>query len=123
MTTGKTIALTRRIFVGKVMSLLLNMISRLVITFLSRSNRLLISGLQFETPEEFRGLRTEGQEFQARIPKGKIYVTDHSMTSSQLNKAKDINQDTVLMSSYSDIPSGPVVTTSPSTAGDVGYIG
>ena len=99
------------------------MISRLVITFLSRSNRLLISGLQFETPEEFRGLRTEGQEFQARIPKGKIYVTDHSMTSSQLNKAKDINQDTVLMSSYSDIPSGPVVTTSPSTAGDVGYIG
>ena len=38
MTTGKTIALTRRIFVGKVMSLLLNMLSRLVITFLPRSN-------------------------------------------------------------------------------------
>ena len=46
MTTGKTIALTRRIFVGKVMSLLLNMLSRLVITFLSRSMRLLISWLQ-----------------------------------------------------------------------------
>ena len=46
MTTGKTIALTRRTFVGKVMSLLLNMLSRLVITFLPRSMRLLISWLQ-----------------------------------------------------------------------------
>ena len=46
MTTGKTIALTRRTFVGKVMSLLLNMQSRLVITFLPRSKRLLISWLQ-----------------------------------------------------------------------------
>ena len=44
MTTGKTIALTRRTFVGKVMSLLLNMLSRLVITFLPRSKRLLIYG-------------------------------------------------------------------------------
>ena len=43
MTTGKTIALTRRTFVVKVMSLLLNMLSRLVITFLPRSKRLLIS--------------------------------------------------------------------------------
>ena len=43
MTTGKTIALTRRTFVGKVMSLLFNMLSRLVITFLPRSTRLLIS--------------------------------------------------------------------------------
>ena len=43
MTTGKTITLTRRTFVGKVMSLLFNMLSRLVITFLSRSKRLLIS--------------------------------------------------------------------------------
>ena len=42
MTTGKTIALTRRTFVGKIMSLLLNMLSRLVITFLPRSKRLLI---------------------------------------------------------------------------------
>ena len=46
MTTGKTIALTRRTFVGKGMSLLLNMLSRLVITFLPRSKRLLISWLQ-----------------------------------------------------------------------------
>ena len=46
MTTGKTIALTRWIFVGKVMSLLFNMLSRLVITFLPRSKCLLISWLQ-----------------------------------------------------------------------------
>ena len=46
MTTGKTVALTRRTFVGKVMSLLFNMLSRLVITFLPRSKHLLISWLQ-----------------------------------------------------------------------------
>ena len=46
MTTGKTIALTRWTFVGKVMSLLFNMLSRLVLTFLPRSKRLLISWLQ-----------------------------------------------------------------------------
>ena len=46
MTTGKTIALTRWTFVDKVMSLLFNMLSRLVITFLPRSKRLLISWLQ-----------------------------------------------------------------------------
>ena len=46
MTTGKTIALTRRTFVGKIMSLLFNMLSRLVITFLPRSRCLLISWLQ-----------------------------------------------------------------------------
>ena len=45
MTTGKTIALTRWIFVGKVMSLLLNMLSRLLITFLPKSKGLLISWL------------------------------------------------------------------------------
>ena len=46
MTTGKSVALTRQSFVGKVMSLLFNMLSRLVITFLPRSKRLLISWLQ-----------------------------------------------------------------------------
>ena len=49
MTTGKTRALTRWTFVGKVMSLLLNMLSRLVITFLPRSKHLLISWLQSPT--------------------------------------------------------------------------
>ena len=57
MTTGKTIALTRQTFVGKVMSLLFNMLSRLVITFLPRSKCFLISWLQspsaviLETPK------------------------------------------------------------------------
>ena len=57
MTTGKTVALTRQIFVDQVMSLLFNILSRLVITFLSRSKRLLISWLQspsaviLETPK------------------------------------------------------------------------
>ena len=46
MTTGKTIAVTRWTFVGKVMSVLFNMLSRLVITFLPRSKRLLISWLR-----------------------------------------------------------------------------
>ena len=46
MTTGKTIALSRWTFVGKVMSLLFNMLSRLVIAFLPKSKRLLISWLQ-----------------------------------------------------------------------------
>ena len=46
MTTGKTIALTRQTFVDKVMSLLFNMLSRLLITFLPKSKHLLISWLQ-----------------------------------------------------------------------------
>src|SRR5574341_1211398 len=50
VTTGKTIALTRWTFVGKVMSLLFNMLSRLVIGFLPRSKCLLISWLQSQSP-------------------------------------------------------------------------
>ena len=46
MTTGKTIALTRETFVGKVMSLIVNTLSRFLIAFLSRSKRILISWLQ-----------------------------------------------------------------------------
>ena len=53
MITGKTIALTRWIFVGKVMSLLFNMLSRLVITFLPRSKHLLISWLQSPICSDF----------------------------------------------------------------------
>ena len=51
MTTGKTIALTRRTFVGRVMSLLSNMLCRLVIAFLPRSKHLLISWLQSSSAE------------------------------------------------------------------------
>ena len=50
MTTGKYIGLTKRTFVGKVMSLLFNMLSRLVITFLQKSKRLLISWLSSTSP-------------------------------------------------------------------------
>ena len=53
MTTGKTIALTRWTFVGRVMSLLFNMLSRLVITLLPRSKRLLISWLQVTICSDF----------------------------------------------------------------------
>ena len=53
MTTGKTIALTRRTFVGKIMSLLFNTLSRLVITFLPRSKNLLISWLQSPSCSDF----------------------------------------------------------------------
>ena len=57
MTTGKTLALTRWTFVGKVMSLLFNMLSRLVITFLPRSKHLLITWLQGMV-EEFKSKET-----------------------------------------------------------------
>ena len=53
MTTGKTIALTRQTFVGKVTSLLFTMLSRLVITFLPRSKHLLISWLQSPSASDF----------------------------------------------------------------------
>ena len=49
MTTGKTVALTRQTFVGKVMSLLFNILSRFVIAFLPRNKRLLISWLQSQS--------------------------------------------------------------------------
>ena len=61
MTTGKTIALTRWTFVGKVMSLLLNMLSRLVITFLPRSKRLLISWLQSPSAVILEPPKTQSQ--------------------------------------------------------------
>ena len=57
MTTGKTITLTRRAFVGIVMSLLFNMLSRLVVTFLPRSKRLLISWLQSPSPVILESLK------------------------------------------------------------------
>ena len=60
MTTGKTMALTRLTFVGNVMSLLFNMLSRLALTFLKRSKRLLISWLQSpsEVILEFRKIKS-----------------------------------------------------------------
>ena len=64
MTTGKIIALTKRTFVGKVMSLLFNMLSRLVITFLPRSKHLLISWLQ--SPSDF-GNYKQGEKTALRM--------------------------------------------------------
>ena len=58
MTTGKTIALTRRTFIGKVISLLFNILSRLVITFLPRSKHLLISWLQSPSAVIYAALKT-----------------------------------------------------------------
>ena len=59
MTTGKTIALTRWTFVDKVMSLLFNMLSRLVITFLPRSKHLLISWLPVTICSDFRAQKNK----------------------------------------------------------------
>ena len=69
MTTGKTIALTRRTFVGKIMSLLFNILSRLVIIFLPRSKRLLISWLQSPSvvilePKEIKLVTVRRTEFE-----------------------------------------------------------
>ena len=58
MTTGKTVALTRQTFVGKVMSLLFNMLSRLIIAFLPRSKRLLISWFSMKRQKD-RTLKDE----------------------------------------------------------------
>ena len=68
MTTGKTIALTRQTFVGKVMSLLFNMLSMLVITFLPRSKHLLISWLLSLLPETTKNMQNMWE---------KIYKTLH----------------------------------------------
>ena len=70
MTTGKTIALTRLTFVDKVMSLLFNMLSRLVITFLPRRQRLLISWLQSPSATilEPKKIKSDTVSFEAMVP-------------------------------------------------------
>ena len=73
VTTGKTTALTRWTFVGKVMSLLFNMLSRLVITFLPRSKRLLISWLQSPSAvilEKILESPSDSKEIKPVNPKG-----------------------------------------------------
>ena len=68
MTNGKSIALTRRTFVGKVMSLFFNMLSRLVITFLPRSKRLLISWLQAPSTVILEPKKTKSDTFSTVSP-------------------------------------------------------
>ena len=81
MTTGKTIALTRQTLVGKVMSLLLNILSRLVITFLPRSKRLLISWLQSPSAvilePKGRGTRDQIANIRWIMEKGKRVPIKH----------------------------------------------
>ena len=67
MTTGKTIALTRWTFVDKVMSLLFNMLSRLVLIFLARSKRLLISWLQSPSTAKFHCFALEGADSKCQM--------------------------------------------------------
>ena len=69
-TTRKTVALTRRTFSGKVMSLLFNMLSRLVIAFLPRSKRLLISWLQSPSAVILEALKTVCYCFPIYLPRG-----------------------------------------------------
>ena len=123
MTTWKTIALTRRTFLGKVMSLLLNMLSRLVITFLPRSKRLLISWLQWfhhlqwfcspytysqliydkggkiiECWLERRSLRNgSGNTGQSHVKKIKFYhsLTLYTKISSKWIKGLNVRQDSI----------------------------
>jgi len=81
MTTGKTIALTRWTFVSKVMSLLFNVLSRLVIAFLPRSKRLLISWLQ--SPLQTRKLRRKWAFLEmgsTRLVQGHTAVSDRTGT-------------------------------------------
>ena len=68
MTTGKTMALTRRTLVGKVMSLFLNMLSRLVITFLPRSKCLLISWLQSPSAMILEHLKNKASHYFQGFP-------------------------------------------------------
>ena len=98
MTTGKTITLTRRTFVGKVVSLLFNMLSRLVIAFLPRSKHLLVSWLQSPSavilePKIYaeyimRNAGLDEAQLESRLP-GEISITSEmQMTPSLWQKVK-----------------------------------
>ena len=69
MTTGKTVALTRQTFVVKVMSLLFNMLSKLVITFLPRSKHLLISWLQSPSAVILEPPKIKSDSFSTYLPR------------------------------------------------------
>ena len=95
MTTGKTIALTRRTFVGKVMSLLCNMLSRLVITFLPRNKRLLISWLQspsaviLEPPKIKSDTVSPSISHEVMGPDAMIFVLHIKMEKNEADMQKD----------------------------------
>ena len=85
MTTGKTIALTRLTFVGKVVSLLLKMLSRLVITFLPKSKRLLISWLQSPSAVILEPPKIKSDTFSTVTPSISHEVTGLDASLSFLN--------------------------------------
>ena len=94
MTTGKTIALTKRTFVGKVMSLLFNMLSRLVTAFLPRSKHLLILRLQSPSAVILELKKGWGWHLEATVRTGLQYLPLHKQTITQLIPEKN----TVLLS-------------------------
>ena len=105
LTTGKTIALTRRTFVGKVMSLLLNMLSRLVITFLPRSKCLLISWLQSPSAVISEPRKIKSDTVSTVSPSishevvGRKKILDHSLTcwGQEFQKSQLDSQPSVSM--------------------------
>ena len=104
MTTGKTIALTRQTFVGKVMSLLFNMLSRLVIDFLPRNKRLLI------TCPHFADQKTDSQSKElSPVPQAELSPRpEASLCPSQL-KTIEIRRDSFgLPLPASPLPRGPL---------------
>ena len=84
MTTGKTIALTRRTFVGKVMSLLLNMLSKLVISFLPRSKYLLMSWLQSPSAVILEPPKIKSDIVSTVSPSISYKVTQHQKRQSHI---------------------------------------
>ena len=94
MTTGKTIALTKQTFVGKVMSLILNMLSRLVITFLPRSKRLLISWLQSPSAVILEPQKIKSDTVSTVSPSGKckskaqVRIPVHTHSDGYENKTR-----------------------------------
>ena len=95
MTTGKTIALTRWIFVSKVMSLLFNMQSRFVIGFLPRSRRLLISWLQSPSTVILRGSKITMKGYCSHEIKGHLLLGRKTMTNlDSIFKSRDITLPT-----------------------------
>ena len=86
MTTGKTIALTRWMFIGKVMSLLLNMLSRLVITILPRSKHLLISWLQSPSAVILEPIKIKSATVSPSVCHEVMYVYKHKYTQTEIGE-------------------------------------
>ena len=100
MITGKTIALTRRTFVGKVMSLLFNMVSRLVISFLPRSKCLLISWLQSPSSVILEPQKIKSDTVSTVSPSISHEVIGLRLQQKERGKNHCLDQQTDLQSMY-----------------------